>query len=361
KFPAEQGTTKITDIYVQVGRTGALTPVALMEPVKLAGTTVTHATLHNFDEIKRLDVRIGDTVVVEKAGDIIPKVIRVLDKMRTGEEKKMREPKNCPICHAPVERKEISDKKQGESAGLFCLNPTCYAKELENIIHFVSKKAFDIDGLGEKIVEQLVDEGLIKNSADIFTLTTGDLEPLERFAEKSAENLVAAIQTSKQITFSRFIFGLGISHVGEETAIRLAKYFGNLEKLMQASSDELEQVPDVGPRVAASIVEYFRVEDKKKLIVELLRNGVVIGAEKKDSKISLVYTGKTCVLTGTLKSMSRDEAKDKIRALGGKVSGSVSAKTDYVVVGVEPGSTYRKAIELGVAILNEEEFLRMIG
>lgn len=361
KFPAEQGTTKITDIYVQVGRTGALTPVALMEPVKLAGTTVTHATLHNFDEIKRLDVRIGDTVVVEKAGDIIPKVIRVLDKMRTGEEKKMREPKNCPICHAPVERKEISDKKQGESAGLFCLNPTCYAKELENIIHFVSKKAFDIDGLGEKIVEQLVDEGLIKNSADIFTLTTGDLEPLERFAEKSAENLVAAIQTSKQITFSRFIFGLGISHVGEETAIRLAKYFGNLEKLMQASSDELEQVPDVGPRVAASIVEYFRVEDKKKLIVELLRNGVVIGAEKKDPKISLVYTGKTCVLTGTLKSMSRDEAKDKIRALGGKVSGSVSAKTDYVVVGVEPGSTYRKAIELGVAILNEEEFLRMIG
>ncbi len=359
KFAAEQGTTRIKDIYVQVGRTGALTPVALMEPVKLAGTTVTHATLHNFDEIHRLDVRIGDTVVVEKAGDIIPKVVRVLDKMRTGQEQEVHEPSHCPICHSPVERQEIADKKQGTSAALFCTNPKCYAQELERIIHFVSKKAFNIDGLGKKIVEQLVNEGLIKNPADIFTLKQGDLEPLERFAEKSAENLIKAIDDAKQVSLPRFIFALGIRHVGEETAVRLADHFENIESLMQADLETLTQVSDVGPRVAESIVEFFSEEENLYLVKELLNNGVKIETQVKKTVGDNLFSGKTFVLTGTLSSLTRDEAKEKIRELGGSVSGSVSKKTDYVVVGESSGSKYDKAVELGVKILSEDEFLQM--
>ncbi|MFA5813156.1 MAG: NAD-dependent DNA ligase LigA [Patescibacteria group bacterium] len=368
KFPAEQGTTKIKDIFVQVGRTGALTPVALMEPVQLAGTTVTHATLHNFDEIKRLDVRIGDTVVVEKAGEIIPKVVRVLEKMRTGKELKIKRLKDCPICGSPVEQKIVGDKKKELSAALFCANPKCYAQELERIIHFVSKKAFDIDGLGEKIVEQLIDEGLIKNPADIFSLTKGDLEPLERFAEKSAENLVKAIEKAKSVTLPRFIFGLGIRHVGEETAIALANQFKNIEKLMKATNEELEAVEDVGPRVSESIFEYFKNKESKKLVEELISNGVKI---KKQEKIEtgnpgsgskdLKLAGKTFVLTGTLSSLSRDEAKEKIRQLGGSVSGSVSKNTDYVVAGENPGSKLDRARELGVKVLSEGEFKKFLG
>ncbi len=359
KFPAEQGTTKIKEVYVQVGRTGALTPVALMEPVKLAGTTVTHATLHNFDEIKRLGVKVGDMVVVEKAGDIIPKVIRVLDKMRDGSEKSIPEPKVCPICHSPVLRREVLGKKQTESVALFCTNPKCYAKELENLIHFVSKDAFDIDGLGEAIVEQLVDEGIIKNAADIFTLTQGDLEPLDRFAEKSAENLILAIEKSKNTTLNRFIYALGIHHVGEETALRLAKHFGSLENIMVASLEELQQVNDIGPRVAESICEWFKEEENIRLVKSLLVNGVKIKSlptQTGQQKLS----GLTFVLTGSLESMSRDEAKEKIRALGGEMSESVSKKTSYVVVGAEPGSKYEKAKESGVKILKENEFLELV-
>ncbi len=359
KFPAEQGTTKVKDIFVQVGRTGALTPVALMEPVKLAGTTVTHATLHNFDEIERLDVRIGDTVVVEKAGDIIPKVIRVLEKMRTGKEKKVKEPTHCPICHSAVEHHEILDKKQSKSAALFCANPKCYAQTLERIRHFASKRAYDIDGLGEKIVEQLVDEGLIKNAADIFTLTKGDLEPLERFAEKSVLNLLEAIEKAKNVTLPRFIFGLGIPHVGEETALRLANHFGNIEKIIDASLEELQQVDDIGPRVGESIIEFFGDKENRVLVEELNRNGVRI--KNQESRIrNGKFEGKIFVLTGTLSSMGRDEAKDKIRALGGEVSGSVSKNTDFVVAGEEAGSKLDKAQALGVAILDEEQFLKML-
>lgn len=358
KFPAEQGTTVIKDIYVQVGRTGALTPVALMEPVRLAGTTVTHATLHNFDEIERLDVRIGDTVIVEKAGDIIPKVVRVLEKMRTGAEKKIHEPKTCPICHSPVERKEILDKKQGKSAAIFCSNTKCYAQELERLIHFVSKKGFDIDGLGEKIVEQLVDEGLIKNPADIFTLKKGDLEPLERFAEKSASNLIETVEKAKHVTLARFVYSLGIKHVGEETAIRLADHFHKLEKIMGATIEDLEQVQDIGPRVSQSIVEYFKDKENKDLVEELIENGVVIKhalPKKTDSKLA----GKTFVLTGTMPNLTRGQAEEKIRELGGNVSGSVSKKTDYVLTGENPGSKYDKAKELGVKIIDEKEFLEL--
>ena len=360
KFAAEQGTTRIKDIYVQIGRTGALTPVALMEPVRLAGTTVTHATLHNFDEIKRLDVRVGDKVVVEKAGDIIPKVVRVLGKMRTGKEKKVGEPRRCPVCGSAVERRTIADKKQGKSAALFCANPRCYGQELERIAHFVGKRAFDIDGLGEKIVAQLVHEGIIKNAADIFTLIEGDLEPLDRFAEKSAGNLVRAIETAKKVTLPRFLFGLGIPQVGEETALRLADHFHTLKMIMDASLEALDAVPDVGINVARSIYEFFQDKNSRKLIDELFKNGVKVRSPKSEVR-SRKLIGKTFVLTGTLSSMTRDQAKEKIRAWGGNVSESVSKKTDYLVAGESPGSKFEKAKMLGVKIVGEEQLKRLLG
>ncbi|MBI4992754.1 MAG: NAD-dependent DNA ligase LigA [Candidatus Magasanikbacteria bacterium] len=370
KFPAEQATTKIKDVYVQVGRTGALTPVALMDPVKLAGTTVTHATLHNFDEIKRLGVKIGDMVVVEKAGDIIPKIIRVLDKMRDGSEKKINEPKKCPICSGQVERRSvgvpISLRRRGargevvHSVAFFCVDPKCFAQELERIIHFASKHAFDIDGLGVKIVEHLVSEGLIKNPADIFVLTKGDLEPLERFAEKSAENLILAIEKAKKVTLPRFIFALGIQHVGEETAIRLANHFSSLDKIMDASPDELQKVNDIGPRVAESLKEWFGNKENLKLVAELLKNGVQVTSYKLQV-ITNKFAGSTFVLTGTMAGMTRDEAEDKIRELGGKISSSVSKNTSFVVVGENSGSKFDKAKELGVRVIEEKEFLEMIA
>jgi len=358
KFPAEQGTTRIIDVYVQVGRTGALTPVALMEPVKLAGTTVTHATLHNFEEIERLGVRIGDTVVVEKAGDIIPKVVRVLDKMRTGCEKKIKEPTKCPICGSGVTRQDTADKKQVKSVALFCVNPKCFAQELERLIHFVSKRAFDIDGLGEKIVEQLMQEGLVKNAADFFTLTQGDIEPLERFAEKSAENLINSIAAARTVSLARFVYALGIRHVGEETAIRLAEHFGELKKIQHASLEALQAVPDIGPRVAESIVEYFADQANQDLIADLQAHGVNVAKADKSSAAGPL-TGQSFVLTGGLESMSRDEAKDRLRALGATISESVSKKTTFVVVGTDPGSKYDKAKKLGVTILDEQSLLKL--
>jgi DNA ligase (NAD+) len=352
KFPAEQGTTKILDIYWQIGRTGALTPVALMEPVKLAGTTVTHATLHNFDEIQRLGVKVGDQVVVEKAGDIIPKVVRVLDKMRTGDEKEVRPPKKCPLCGGEV-------GKRADSVALYCLNERCFAQELGHIIHFVSRKAFDIDHLGEKIVEQLVEAGLIKDAADLFTLTVGDLEGLERFGEKSAANLVEAVSGAKKATLARFINALGISHVGEETAEDLAKHFGTLEKLRKADFGELQNIYGIGDKVARSIVEYFADKKNNEYVDKLLQNGVRI-----EKYISLAsngsLSGQTFVLTGSLSSMSREEAKEKIKALGGDISESVSKKTTAVIAGADPGSKLQKAESLGVKVLGEEEFLKML-
>ncbi len=361
KFPAEQGTTKIKDVYVQVGRTGALTPVALMEPVKLAGSTVTHATLHNFDEIFRLGVMIGDTVVVEKAGDIIPKVVRVLEKMRTGEEKEIKRPIKCPVCGGDVGGQKISKvskEVEGSSVALYCLNKNCYAQELENIIHFVGKKGFDIDHCGEKIVEQLVDEGLIKDAADLFILTIGDLEPLERFAQKSAQNLVEAVEKSKHITLARFINALGIIHVGEESAEDLAQNFGTLEKLQKTTVEELINMNGIGERTAQSIIEYFKNKKNRDFVDKLIKNGVIIKLLEKRKGGILI--NKTFVLTGSLESMSRDEAKQKIKDRGGEISESVSKKTSYVIVGIEPGSKYDKAKKLGVNILNEEEFLEII-
>lgn len=359
KFAAEQGTTKVEDVYVQVGRTGALTPVALLAPVQLAGTTVTHATLHNFDEIERLGVRIGDTVVVEKAGDIIPKVIRVLDKLRSGNEKKVILPKKCTICGSPVERREVIDKKQGSSAGLFCSNKRCFAQEKERIIHFAGKHAFDIEGLGDKIVEKLMDEKLIAEAADIFTLEKDELANLEKFGDKSAENLIAAIEKAKKVPFERFIISLGIRHVGEETAIRLSEEFSSLEKLMSATMEDLEDVEDVGPRVAESIAEFFADKKEVEHIEELLKRGVKIMYPKNTDKKNSALSGKTFVLTGTLSTLSRDEATDMIRKAGGHVSSSVSKKTDYVVAGDEAGSKLTKAETIGVKIVNEKEFLKL--
>lgn len=353
KFPAEQGTTTIKEIYWQIGRTGALTPVALMEPVKLAGTTVTHATLHNFDEIERLGVKVGDTVVVEKAGDIIPKVIRVLEKMRTGDEKAVKKPTKCPLCGGEVGKKDV------EGVALYCLNKNCFAQELGRITHFVSKHCFDIDHLGEKIVEQLVNEGLVKDAADLFTLTYGDLAALERFGEKSASNLVEAVAAAREITLARFINALGIAQVGEETAEDLAEHFHTLDKLMTAGIEDLYAVNGVGEKVAQSLVEYFGNTKNQAYVAKLLKNGVCIkaGAAK---KTGVKLAGQTYVLTGTLGSMSRDEAKAKLKALGADVSESVSKKTTGVIAGEAAGSKRTKAEQLGVPVLDENDLLKLL-
>jgi len=360
KFPAERATTVIEDISVQVGRLGTLTPVAHLRPVKLAGSIVKRATLHNEDQVRRLGVKIGDTVVLQKAGDIIPEVVEVLPKLRNGKEKTFHMPSRCPVCGSAITKKEISDKRQEKSVGLFCANPNCYAQESAKIIHFVSRKAFDIDGLGEKIVEQLMAEGLIEDVADIFDLKEEDLRPLERFAEKSASNLVAAISASKKITLGKFLYALGIHHVGEETAIDLASHFGSLKKIEAANLEELQNITDIGGVVAQSIYDYFHNKNSLKLVEKLLERGVIIESQKSRIKSQKLYE-KKFVLTGTLEKLSREEAKEKIRELGGDVSESISKKTDYVVVGAEPGSKYDKARELGVEIIDEEEFKKMLS
>jgi DNA ligase (NAD+) len=359
KFPAEQGTTVIRDVYWQVGRTGVLTPVAHMDPVSLAGTKVTHATLHNMDEIQRLGVRLFDTVVVEKAGDIIPKVVCVLEKMRTGEEKKITMPTECPVCQSPLARYALQGagklaRHASEGAAIICTNSSCYAQEKERIAHFVSKHAFNIDGVGEKIIEQFLDHGLIEDPVDLFSLTVGDILPLERFAEKSAQNVIDAIAAAQRVSLSRCIFALGIRHVGEETALMLSRHFGSLERLRQATAQELQQVPDVGPRVAESIAAYMRDTHHAEMLARLMSH-VQIVPDVAYSGGALA--GKIFVLTGTLLTLTRDEAKARIRAAGGDVSESVSKKTYAVVAGESAGSKLDKAKKLGVRILHEKEFL----
>ncbi len=350
KFPGKEATTVVKDIKVQVGRTGALTPVAALKPVSVAGVTVSSATLHNADEIKRLGVKIGDTVIIQRAGDVIPDVIKVLSKLRTGKEKEFRMPKKCPICGSKVIR------PKGEVA-YYCTNKKCFARQGRNLIHFVQKGAFDIEGLGPQIIDQLVDQGLIRDAADIFILKEGDLIPLERFAEKSAANLITSINKSREIHLARFIFALGIRHVGEETAIDLAHHFGNLERIKKASLANLEAVPDIGGVVAKSIYDYFRSKENLKLIDKFSKVGVKIIAPAIKKKI---LAGKTFVLTGTLATITREEAKNKIRELGGNVSSTVSKKTDYVIAGAKPGTKYDKAKRLKVKIIKEKEFLKMV-
>jgi len=349
KFPAQEATTIIEDVKFSVGRTGVLTPVADLKPVLIGGTTVSHATLHNLDEIKRLGVKIGDTVIVEKAGDVIPKVIKVFPKLRTGKEKEIHTPKKCPICGGPVIR------KPGE-VGIYCANIDCFAIQERQIDHFVSKAGMDIEGMGPQITEQLINTGLISNAADIYELEKGDLEPLERFGEKSAQNIIEAINKSKNVTLAKFLFALGIRHVGEETAITLANHFGSLEKLAKASLEDLYKVADIGEIVAKSIYEYLRDKKSLKLINDLLKHVKIAKVEKAKQ----ILAGKTFVLTGSMESMARDQAKDKIRSLGGDVSSSVSKNTDYVVAGAEPGSKFDRAKKLGVKIINENEFLKLL-
>ncbi|MFZ5365256.1 MAG: NAD-dependent DNA ligase LigA [Patescibacteria group bacterium] len=357
KFPAAEATTIVEKIEVQVGRTGALTPVAHLRPVELAGSTVSRATLHNDDFIKEKDIRIGDTVIVHKAGDVIPEVVEALPKMRTGKEKKFHMPEKCPICGSKVER------RAGEAA-TYCTNDKCFAREFESLVHFVSRKGFDMRGLGPKIIEQLMNEGLISRAAEFFDLTVGDLEPLERFAEKSAENVVSAIQNSKKVPEHKFLFALGIRFVGEEMGEELARSFPEnkisdlIQKIKPKNLEELKELEGVGEKVAQNLHEFFHDKDEVNKMLELEDRGVELVPPAKLKKSAL--TGKTIVLTGSMESMSRDAAKEKVRALGGNVSSSVSKETDLVVAGAEPGSKYDKAKKLGVKIIDEKEFLKLI-
>lgn len=354
KFPAEQVTTVVEDITLQLGRTGVLTPVAHLRPVSVAGSVVSRATLHNEDEINRLDVRIGDTIILQKAGDIIPDIVSVIKEMRTGKEKPFVWPKKVPECGGDGRIERIPGQ-----AAWRCVNKNSFAQQKRKLYHFAGKHAFDIDGLGPKIIDQLLDAKLISSFPDIFTLKKGDLLNLPRFAEKSADNLINSIDKARKITFPRFITSLSIPLVGEETAIDLAEHFNNLESLEKAEFSRLEAIDGVGPKVAEAIVFWFKDEDNRKILKQLKKEVSISNKEEKGPK-SKKFKGMTFVLTGTLESLSRDEVKNKIRELGGNVSSSVSTKTDFVVYGEDPGSKYSEAERLGVKIINEKEFLDLL-
>ena len=350
KFPLKQATTIVEDIRVQVGRTGAITPVAYLKPVEVGGVTISRATLHNEDEIKRLGVKIGDTVVVGRAGDVIPDVVRVLPELRTGREREFRFPKKCPAC-----QKELI-KPEGKAVWR-CPNPKCFARQREYFYHFV--RAFDIIGLGPKIIDKLIDAGLVSDPADLFKLEVGDILSLERLAEKSAQNLISAIQSKKKILLSRFIYALGIKNVGEETAQDLTQYFGSMEKFQGSTLEELQKIRDIGPVVAESIHQWFQEKRNLKFLEKLKKSGVTIIYFEGRVRPGRLQ-GKTFVLTGSLETMTREEAKEKIRLLGGEISESISKKTDFLVAGKEPGTKYEKAKKLGIKRLKEQEFLKLI-
>ncbi|MBI5306567.1 NAD-dependent DNA ligase LigA [Candidatus Wolfebacteria bacterium] len=360
KFSAKEAMTIVEGIKVQVGRTGALTPVAILKPVELTGIKISHATLHNFDQIKRLGLRIGDTVIVSRAGDVIPQIVKVLKELRTGHEKEFKTPAYCPIDNAKVLNEGVIWR---------CSNPKCGAKNKRSLQHFVSRAAFDIRGLGKKIIDRFLDEGLISDAADIFELQEGDIAVLERFGEKSAENIAREIQAHKIITLPRFIYSLGILHIGEETANLLAKEFSIfnfqfsindlIKKFQKLTVEDLQKIRDIGPKVSQSVYDWFHNEHNIEFLKKLEKVGIKIELQKSISKTQHLKA-KTFVLTGSLESISRDEAKEKIRGLGGDVSESVSKKTDYVVAGAEPGSKYERAKGLGVKILNEKEFLKIL-
>lgn len=352
KFPAEQGITRVKDIIVQVGRTGVLTPVAVLEPVRVRGVEISHATLHNEDEVKRKDIRIGDTVIVERAGDVIPQVVGPLPERRTGAERPFVMPPTCPVCGSAVVRLE------GEVAHR-CVNISCPARIKESILHFVSKGGFDIDGFGAKLVDQLVDKGLVRRISEIFHLDRETLIGLERMGKKSAENLLTAIEESKSIPLSKFLFALGIPEVGEHTADLLAAAFPSLKDLIAAKEEDLLALPEVGPRTAEGIVDFFSNPSNKEMIAELLAAGVDLRGQVAPTSAALA--GKRFVLTGTLSTMTRGEAGAQIKKRGGTVSSSVSARTDYVVVGENPGSKAQKARELNITTLTEDEFLSLLG
>jgi DNA ligase (NAD+) len=351
KYPARQETTIVNDIIVQVGRTGALTPVAVLEPVQVGGVTVSRSTLHNMDEVERLGVQIDDTVLIERAGEVIPHVLKVV---KEGKNRKpFRMPKQCPECHSAIHHVE------GEVA-YRCVNAACPAKRKESILHYASRHALNIDGLGDKIVDQLVDKGLVKDVADLYSLKEDQVAALDRMAEKSAQNLLAEIEGSKKNSLARLIYALGIRFVGERTGQLLAEHFSSLEELAAGTEEQLVAVNEVGPKVAAAIVEFFSEPANRQLIKKLHKAGVHPTAEKREVK-SQKLAGKSFVFTGGLANRSREEAGELVQQHGGKVSGSVSKKTDYVVVGTDPGSKYDKAKELGVTILTESEYEKLLS
>ncbi|MGD8785172.1 MAG: NAD-dependent DNA ligase LigA [Thioalkalispiraceae bacterium] len=354
KFAAQEEMTKLLDIDVQVGRTGALTPVARLEPVFVGGVTVTNATLHNQDEIERKDIRIGDRVIVRRAGDVIPEVVSSVKSKRPKNAKKYKLPKSCPVCGSEVIRLE-NEAVARCTGGLFCA-----AQRKQKIKHFASRKAMDIEGLGDKLVDQLVDSDVVKELPDIYQLDLETLAGLERMAEKSAQNLLDALEKSKATSLERFIFALGIRQVGETTAKTLAHHFGSLPTLMKASEEELEQVSDVGPVVAESIAHFFNEKHNTDIIKKLQKAGIHWQDIDVDLDKPQPLQGQTFVVTGTLSDMTRDEARQALESLGAKVTGSVSKKTDYVVVGENPGSKATKAEELGVEILDEGDFKKLL-
>ncbi len=352
KFPGEQATSVVENILIQVGRTGALTPVAILRPTKLGGSIVSRATLHNENEIIRLGVKIKDTVIIEKAGDIIPAVVKVLKNLRTGGEKGFRMPIHCPVCQSKVIR------HSGEVAH-YCPNKNCFAVRLRSINHFVSKKGFNVEGLGPKIVNQLMNSGLIKDATEIFTLKKGDLSLLDRFAEKSADNLIKAIEQSKKISFSNFIYALGIRHIGEQTSIDLTNYFVNLERLKKSSLSVLINIPGMGTKMGESIYSWFDDIGNVEFLERLKKSGLEIIYPKR--KFNQPLQNKNFVLTGSLSNMTREMATRKIRNLGGQVSGNVGIKTDFLICGQNSGSKYEKAQKAKIKILSESQFLQFLN
>lgn len=352
KFPASQETTVIEDIKVQVGRTGVLTPVALMKPVSVGGAMVSRATLHNQDEIDKKDIRIGDTVIIQRAGDVIPEVVKVIESRRSGSEKLFRIPANCPECGSRIVRLE------GEAAHR-CISFACPARIRENIRHFASRGGMDIEGLGEKLVLQLLNTKTIEDLADLYYLTQEKLTKLERMADKSAINLLKALEQSKNPLLEKLIFALGIRHVGEHVARILSREFKNLDNLINASEEKLQTINGIGPEITESITEFFRETSNQKVIEKLRKAG--IKPKETASKESDDLSGKSFVFTGTLKSLTRNKAKEIVESLGCNVSSSITKKTDYVVAGESPGSKYDKAKDLGIPVLDEEEFLKFIG
>ncbi|MEA3344093.1 MAG: NAD-dependent DNA ligase LigA [Patescibacteria group bacterium] len=353
KFPLEKVTTIVRDIRVQVGRTGVLTPVAFLKPVQVGGVIISRATLHNQDEIKRLGIKIGDTVIVGRAGDVIPDILKVLKDLRTGKEKEFKMPLKCPICGSNIV------KIKGEVMSR-CVNPKCLARQKKYFFYFVSKKAFDIDGLGPKIIEQLVESNLIADPSDLFELKQGDLLFLKGFAEKSAEKLVKEIQQSKEITFPKFIYALGIKTIGEETAQNLADHFKDIKGIKNALIEDLERIKDIGPVSAKLIYQWFKEEMNLKFLEKLMKLGIQVKTQNSNVKTHKLE-GLGFVLTGALDSITREEAKKKIKELGGRVSESVSKKTNFLVIGKDPGSKYEKAKTLGVKIVKEKHFLEMLN
>ena len=351
KFPARQETTKILDIIVQVGRTGALTPVAVMEPVNVGGVTVSRATLHNQDEIDRKDIRIGDTVVLQRAGDVIPEVVSVVRSKRTGKEKKFKIPHKCPVCGSDAVR------LPGEAVAR-CTGMACAAKLRELVGHFASRRAMDIQGLGDKIIQQLTEKGLVKSVADIYSLRMNDFMKLDRMGEKLASNVLASIEKSKDTKLARLIYALGIRHVGEHISHVLAEHFGSMDKLRTASLEKLQETNEVGPQVAQSIRSFFDQKINIEVIDRLFAGGVSVGGERPRPETKL--RGKSFVFTGTLERYEREEASRIVESLGGKTSSSVSRTTDYVVVGKEPGTKLQKAEELRIRIISEKEFEELI-